>query len=121
MPLIDRKSVLAQKWIGLTLILSIILVFGERLAWHKYMGRLRGRGALTYRALILGANEEAARAGAALLVSATETTAGPTLVAEASTAQRLYTERFTALATGEQCLLCHGSGRVADIKEMHAK
>jgi len=33
----------------------------------------------------------------------------------------IYALRSTALATGEQCLLCHGSGKVADIKLMHAK
>ena len=31
------------------------------------------------------------------------------------------TPRGTALANPEQCLLCHGPGRVADIKTMHAK
>jgi OmcA/MtrC family decaheme c-type cytochrome len=33
----------------------------------------------------------------------------------------IYAPRSSALVTGEQCLLCHGSGKVADIKEMHAK
>ncbi|WP_372527970.1 OmcA/MtrC family decaheme c-type cytochrome [Piscinibacter sp.] len=33
----------------------------------------------------------------------------------------IYAPRSTALATGEQCTLCHGSGKVADIKLMHAK
>ena len=33
----------------------------------------------------------------------------------------IYAPRSTALATGEQCLLCHASGKVADIKAMHAK
>lgn len=33
----------------------------------------------------------------------------------------LYAPRSTALATGEQCTLCHASGRVADIKLMHSK
>jgi len=63
---LDRKNVLPQKWIGLMLIISIVLVFGERFAWHKYMGHLRSQGRLTYRALILGANEEAARIAEAL-------------------------------------------------------
>jgi exopolysaccharide biosynthesis polyprenyl glycosylphosphotransferase len=66
MAALDRKNVFPQKWIGLMLILSVILVFGERLVWHKYMGRLRSRGKLTFRALILGANEEAARIAEAL-------------------------------------------------------
>jgi OmcA/MtrC family decaheme c-type cytochrome len=33
----------------------------------------------------------------------------------------VYAQRSVALATGEQCLLCHGSGKVADIKLMHSK
>ena len=32
-----------------------------------------------------------------------------------------YADRTTALATAEQCTLCHLSGKVADIKAMHAK
>jgi OmcA/MtrC family decaheme c-type cytochrome len=32
-----------------------------------------------------------------------------------------YTPRTTALATSESCLVCHGSGKIADIKAMHAK
>ena len=32
-----------------------------------------------------------------------------------------YADRTTALATSEQCMLCHGTGKVADIKVMHAK
>ncbi len=33
----------------------------------------------------------------------------------------VYAPRATALAKAEQCLLCHGPGRVADIKVMHSK
>lgn len=33
----------------------------------------------------------------------------------------IYAPRSTALATTEQCTLCHLAGRVADIKAMHAK
>jgi len=33
----------------------------------------------------------------------------------------IYADRTTALATTEQCTLCHLAGRVADIKAMHAK
>ena len=32
-----------------------------------------------------------------------------------------YAGRTAALATGEQCALCHAAGRVADIKVMHSK
>jgi cytochrome c551/c552 len=33
----------------------------------------------------------------------------------------IYAPRATALANPEQCLVCHGTGRIADIKAMHAK
>jgi OmcA/MtrC family decaheme c-type cytochrome len=33
----------------------------------------------------------------------------------------IYEPRSTALLKVEQCLLCHATGRVADIKEMHSK
>jgi OmcA/MtrC family decaheme c-type cytochrome len=33
----------------------------------------------------------------------------------------IYAPRATALANPETCLVCHGTGRVADIKAMHAK
>ena len=33
----------------------------------------------------------------------------------------IYAPRSSALAVGEQCALCHASGKVADIKLMHAK
>jgi OmcA/MtrC family decaheme c-type cytochrome len=33
----------------------------------------------------------------------------------------IYVARSTALATTETCMVCHASGRVADIKAMHAK
>lgn len=33
----------------------------------------------------------------------------------------IYATRTTALATVEQCMICHASGKVADIKTMHAK
>ena len=33
----------------------------------------------------------------------------------------IYAPRSTALATSEQCTLCHASGKVADIKLMHSK
>ncbi len=32
----------------------------------------------------------------------------------------LYTARSTALNTTETCLICHGSGRIADIAEVHS-
>jgi OmcA/MtrC family decaheme c-type cytochrome len=33
----------------------------------------------------------------------------------------VYTPRSTALATTETCMVCHATGRIADIKVMHAK
>ncbi|MCX7170980.1 MAG: OmcA/MtrC family decaheme c-type cytochrome, partial [Proteobacteria bacterium] len=33
----------------------------------------------------------------------------------------IYAVRTTALATVEQCMICHASGKVADIRTMHAK
>ena len=33
----------------------------------------------------------------------------------------IYALRSTALATAETCMVCHGPGRIADIKAMHAK
>jgi cytochrome c553 len=33
----------------------------------------------------------------------------------------VYAPRATALATIETCMVCHATGRIADIKVMHAK
>jgi OmcA/MtrC family decaheme c-type cytochrome len=33
----------------------------------------------------------------------------------------IYAPRATALVTTEQCLVCHGSGRIADVKAVHSK
>ena len=33
----------------------------------------------------------------------------------------LYAPRSTALAKGEQCMLCHANGKVADIQRLHPK
>jgi OmcA/MtrC family decaheme c-type cytochrome len=33
----------------------------------------------------------------------------------------IYAPRSTALATTETCMVCHATGRIADIKVMHAK
>jgi OmcA/MtrC family decaheme c-type cytochrome len=33
----------------------------------------------------------------------------------------IYAPRATALASQEQCLVCHASGKIADIKAVHAK
>jgi exopolysaccharide biosynthesis polyprenyl glycosylphosphotransferase len=62
--LLDRRA--PGAWVGYTLAFSLALVLAGRLAWHKYMGHLRSAGRLRYRALILGANEEADRIAEAL-------------------------------------------------------
>jgi exopolysaccharide biosynthesis polyprenyl glycosylphosphotransferase len=51
---------------AVALLLSVLFVLGERMAWHKVMGRLRRQGSLVYRTLVVGANSEAARLVAAL-------------------------------------------------------
>ena len=33
----------------------------------------------------------------------------------------IYAPRSTALGTTETCMVCHDTGRIADIKVMHAK
>jgi hypothetical protein len=33
----------------------------------------------------------------------------------------IYNPRSTALDTTETCMVCHASGRIVDIKAMHAK
>lgn len=50
---------------------------------------------------LVRANEEAARAGAAVVVAATEPAAGRVLLADATTAQRVHSARFLALARAE--------------------
>jgi exopolysaccharide biosynthesis polyprenyl glycosylphosphotransferase len=55
------EDALSRGWLGLCWILAIVLLLIEREIWHKYMGRLRARGELTYRTVIVGANDEAVR------------------------------------------------------------
>jgi exopolysaccharide biosynthesis polyprenyl glycosylphosphotransferase len=52
---------ISHGWLALAAGLALLLVLVERQAWHKHMGRLRIRGELSYRTLILGANEEAVK------------------------------------------------------------
>jgi exopolysaccharide biosynthesis polyprenyl glycosylphosphotransferase len=52
---------ISHGWLALAAGLSLLFVLIERQAWHKHMGRLRVRGELSYRTLILGANEEAVK------------------------------------------------------------
>jgi exopolysaccharide biosynthesis polyprenyl glycosylphosphotransferase len=57
----NLEDALSRGWLGLCWILAILLLLIEREVWHKYMGRLRVRGELTYRTVIVGANDEAVR------------------------------------------------------------
>lgn len=57
----NLEDALSRGWLGLSWILALTLVLITRQMWHKHMGRLRSRGGLSYRTLILGANEEAGR------------------------------------------------------------
>jgi exopolysaccharide biosynthesis polyprenyl glycosylphosphotransferase len=52
---------LSRLWLGLGWILSIVLALATRRIWHYYVWRVRGRGKLTFRTLIVGANEEGRR------------------------------------------------------------
>ena len=55
------EDALSRGWLLMAWLLALLLVLITRQLWHKYMGRLRARGGLSYRTVILGANEEAVR------------------------------------------------------------
>ena len=57
----NLEDALSRGWLGLSWILAIVLLLIEREVWHKHMGRMRARGELTYRTVIVGANDEAVR------------------------------------------------------------
>lgn len=50
---------LARGWIILAWAVALVLSLIARHAWHKHMGHLRARGELSFRTLIVGANQEA--------------------------------------------------------------
>jgi exopolysaccharide biosynthesis polyprenyl glycosylphosphotransferase len=52
---------LSRGWLALAWFLALVLTLVARLQWHKLMGRMRARRQLTYRTLIVGANDEAVR------------------------------------------------------------
>jgi len=56
----DGIELLSKGKLGLVWVLALVLVLVSRKAWHWHMGRLRATGALTYRTVIVGTNEEAA-------------------------------------------------------------
>jgi exopolysaccharide biosynthesis polyprenyl glycosylphosphotransferase len=64
------KAPFGRKWVGLTWLFSTVLILITRRAWHRWMGRARKRGKLTFRTLILGTNEEGERLGHVLSNSA---------------------------------------------------
>jgi exopolysaccharide biosynthesis polyprenyl glycosylphosphotransferase len=55
------EDALSRGWLGLCWILAIVMVLILREVWHKYMGRLRARGMLAYRTVVVGTNDEAVR------------------------------------------------------------
>jgi exopolysaccharide biosynthesis polyprenyl glycosylphosphotransferase len=61
------EDALSRGWLGLCWILAVILVLILREVWHKYMGRLRARGMLAYRTVVVGTNDEAVRIAHTLL------------------------------------------------------
>ena len=48
-------------WVVLAWALALLFVLIERRTWHKHMGRLRAKDRLSFRTLIVGANQEALR------------------------------------------------------------
>ena len=55
------KSSFSRAWVGLTWLFVVILELLVRRAWRWYEARLRGRGKLSFRTLIVGTNREAAQ------------------------------------------------------------
>jgi exopolysaccharide biosynthesis polyprenyl glycosylphosphotransferase len=55
------NSSFSRLWIGLTWLLTILLELATRQAWHWHMYRLRRRGLLAYRTLLVGTTAEADR------------------------------------------------------------
>ena len=55
----------SRAWLGITWFLTLVFCLGSRRWWHLSMGRMRVRGKLAYRTLVVGANGEAAASLAA--------------------------------------------------------
>jgi exopolysaccharide biosynthesis polyprenyl glycosylphosphotransferase len=55
------KASFSRAWIGLSWIFTMTLILVSRRIWHWWMGHARARGMLTFRTLIVGANDEAGR------------------------------------------------------------
>jgi exopolysaccharide biosynthesis polyprenyl glycosylphosphotransferase len=50
----------SRAWLGITWFLTLVFCLASRRWWHLSMARMRVRGELTYRTLVVGANGEAA-------------------------------------------------------------
>jgi len=50
---------LSRAWVGLTLIMAVVLELGTRKLWRQKIARLRARGYLSFKTLVVGNNEEA--------------------------------------------------------------
>jgi exopolysaccharide biosynthesis polyprenyl glycosylphosphotransferase len=55
------KASLSREWIGLSWIFTTAFILLSRRIWHWRMGHARRKGNLTFRTLIVGTNDEAAR------------------------------------------------------------
>ena len=60
------KTFFSRFWTGLTWALSLVLILSSRRLWHLAMSRMKARGRLTFRTLIVGTNDEAAHLAAAM-------------------------------------------------------
>jgi exopolysaccharide biosynthesis polyprenyl glycosylphosphotransferase len=60
-PIQEFLGWLSRGWLALLWGLTLALTLIGRMQWHKAMGRMRGRGELAYRTLIVGTNAEAVR------------------------------------------------------------
>jgi exopolysaccharide biosynthesis polyprenyl glycosylphosphotransferase len=50
----------SRAWLGITWFMTLVLCLSSRRWWHRSMARMRVRGVLAYRTLVVGANDEAA-------------------------------------------------------------
>jgi exopolysaccharide biosynthesis polyprenyl glycosylphosphotransferase len=53
------KHDFSRKWVGLTLVLALVLELAVRRGWRRYTARRRQDGRLSFRTLVVGANDEA--------------------------------------------------------------
>lgn len=105
------QSVVSRAWVGLTLILALVLELFTRWAWHRYRARLRSRGRLALRTLIIGSKEQAGRVARTLRVPGHGFVplgyvdmSGPLLAAADSVTARAERLRAAIRAQGAECL-----------------